>query len=202
VFGRKSATSVSSSAPADESSSTAKEGGKGRPTPTRKEAEAARLAKVRKPRTRKEAAAAERAQRFENSSKVRDAMKTGDERYLPTRDKGPVRRFVRDYVDSKFTIAELILPLLVVTLVMGFVSGSNKQLVAFSNAFMMLMLLVTAVNLMIIWFGLRSQLTKRWPDMPRRGLAYYACVRTLQLRLLRMPKPQVKIGATLPETYR
>ena len=202
VFGRKSAASASAPTGQDETTLMTKEGGKGRPTPSRKEAEAARLAKVRKPRTRKEAAAAARARRFENSSKVRQAMKTGDERYLPNRDKGPVRRYVRDYVDSKFTIAELILPLLVVTLVMGFVSGNNKQMVAFSNAFMMLMLMVTAANLLVIWFGLRRQLTKRWPGMTRRGLAYYACVRTLQLRVLRMPKPQVKIGATLPETYR
>ncbi|WP_300677602.1 DUF3043 domain-containing protein [Nocardioides sp.] len=201
MFGRKSASSVSAETATDETTHS-KVGGKGRPTPTRKEAEAARLAKARKPRTRKEAAAAERAQRFDNSTKMRQAMKTGDERYLPSRDKGPVRRFVRDYVDSKFTIAELILPLLVITLVMGFVSGQNKQLVAFSNAFMMLMLLVTAANLMIIWFGLRRELSRRWPDLTRRGLAYYACIRTLQLRVLRMPKPQVKIGTKLPETYR
>lgn len=202
MFGRKSASPSASDGSSTDSSIAAKEGGKGRPTPSRREAEAARLAKARTPRTRKEAAAAQRAQRFESSSKLRQAMKTGDDRYLPVRDKGPVRRFVRDYVDSKFTIAELILPLLVVTLILGFVGGNNTQMTAFSNSFMLLMLVVTAVNLVLISVGLRRQVTRRWPEMSRRGLTYYACVRTLQLRVLRMPKPQVRIGETLPETYR
>ena len=35
-------------------------------------------------------------------AKQREALANGDERYLPARDKGPVRRFVRDYVDSRF----------------------------------------------------------------------------------------------------
>ena len=41
-------------------------------------------------------------------------MRTGDERYLPARDKGPVRRFIRDYVDSRFSFIELMIPLLMV----------------------------------------------------------------------------------------
>ena len=31
-------------------------------------------------------------------------MKTGDERYFLPRDKGPVRRFIRDFVDSRFSL--------------------------------------------------------------------------------------------------
>jgi hypothetical protein len=194
VFGRKSATPTAPAA--DETSiMPAENTGKGRPTPTRKEAEAARLAKARTPRTRKEAAAAERARRTDANGKMRDAMRTGDDRYLPTRDKGPVRRFVRDYVDSKFTVAEFILPLLVVTMVLGWVGGSS--MIAFANTFMLLLLLATAGNLVLIVVGMRRQVKKRWPDMTTRGLGYYACVRVLQLRVLRMPKPQVKIGDKL-----
>lgn len=199
MFGRKSADPAVDTG-ADERSIMPKAEGKGRPTPTRKEAEAARLARVRTPRTRKEAAAAERARRYESSTKMREAMRSGDDRFLPARDKGPLRRFVRDYVDSRFTVAELLLPLLVVTLVIGYVGG--KQLVIFANMFMLLLLVVTAGNLVLVVFGLRRQLAKRWPENSRRGLTYYACVRTIQLRLLRMPKPQVRIGEQLPDTYR
>ncbi|UDY22561.1 DUF3043 domain-containing protein [Nocardioides sp. Kera G14] len=205
MFGRKSAPAPTETSPTGGETSimpkAGSAGGKGRPTPTRKEAEAARLAKVRTPRTRKEAAAAERARRFESSAKMREAMKTGDERYLPARDKGPVRRFVRDYVDSRFTVAELILPLLVVTLIIGAVGGRG-QLAVFANMFMLLLLVATAGNLVIISLGLRRQLIKRWPDVNRRGLTYYACVRTLQMRFLRMPKPQVRMGQQLPDSYR
>ena len=41
-------------------------------------------------------------------------MRTGDERYLPPRDKGPVKRFIRDFVDSRFSFIELMIPLLLV----------------------------------------------------------------------------------------
>lgn len=179
---------------------TAKDGAKGRPTPSRKEAEAARMARVRTPRTRKEQSAASRSARYESSQKMREAMKTGDDRFLPARDKGPVRRFTRDYVDSKFTIAELVLPLLVVTMVLGW--SGNSSLAWFANAFMTLMLIAVVGNLLWLRMGLHKQLKRRFPDVTRKGLTYYAVIRTLQLRFLRMPKPQVRIGQQLPETYR
>jgi hypothetical protein len=179
---------------------TAKPGGKGRPTPSRKEAEAARMARVRTPRTRKEQAAASRSARFESSQKMREAMKTGDERYLPARDRGPLRRFTRDFVDSRFTLAELILPLLVVTMVLGFVG--NTALAVFGNFFMTLVLVAVAANLIWLRFRLHGQVKERFPDASRQGLTYYAVVRAVQLRFLRMPKPQVRIGQELPDTYR
>ena len=69
---------------------TDKVGGKGRPTPTRKEAQAAAKAMAKGPADRKEAARLQRQRRNESSAKIREGMKTGDERYLPARDKGPV----------------------------------------------------------------------------------------------------------------
>lgn len=176
-----------------------KPGGKGRPTPSRKEAEAAARARAKRPVTRKEQAAAARAQRATTSQKMREAMKTGDERYLPARDRGPVRRFVRDYVDTKFTVAELMIPLMVVTMIVGW---SSTELAYFANAFLTLVLLIVVVNLVILRIALHRQLKARFPDQSRRGLTYYAVVRALQLRILRMPRPQVKVGQALPDTYR
>ena len=48
---------------------------------------------------------------------MREGMRTGDERYLPARDKGPVRRYVRDFVDARLCMAELLLPLLVLMMI-------------------------------------------------------------------------------------
>jgi hypothetical protein len=193
LFRRKSETATVDATPS-------KEGGKGRATPSRKEAEAARMARVRTPRSRKEQSAASRNARYESSQKMREAMKTGDERYLPARDKGVVRRFTRDYVDSKFTLAELILPLLVVTMLLGW--SGNNSLAWFANAFMTLMLLGVVANLVWLRYGLHRQVKRRFPESPRSGLTYYAVVRAVQLRFLRMPKPQVRIGQELPDTYR
>ena len=104
-------------------STTDKVGGKGRPTPTRKEAEAAARARAKVPRTRKEQAALARSARGDTAAKMREAMKTGDDRYLPARDRGPVRRFIRDFVDSRFSFIELMIPLLIISMVLGY-SGS------------------------------------------------------------------------------
>ena len=49
-------------------------------------------------------------------------MVTGDERHLPLRDKGPVRRFIRDYVDARFSIGEILLPALVLILATSFLN--------------------------------------------------------------------------------
>jgi DUF3043 family protein len=173
---------------------------KGRPTPSRKEAEALNKARNKVPRTRKEQAAARRLANTESSSKMRDAMKTGDERYLPARDKGPVRRFIRDFVDSKFSFIELLLPTMVVVLILGW-SGS-RALASFANAALLAILLVIIVEVVRMRFRLRNELQRRFPDQPLNGTTYYAVMRALQMRFMRMPKAQVKIGHQLPERYR
>jgi len=175
---------------------------KGRPTPTRREAEAANKAKAKVPRTRKEMAAARRVARSDSSTKMRQAMKTGDERYLPARDQGPTRRFVRDYVDSSFLILELMLPAMIVFLVFGY-SGS-ATLATYANLALPAMLLVVLVEGFRLRGRLRKELARRFPDEPDagKGTTSYALMRALQVRFLRMPKPQVKVGQALPERYR
>ena len=173
---------------------------KGRPTPSRREAEAANKARAKVPRTRKEQAAARKLSRTESSSKMREAMRNGDERYLPARDKGPVRRFVRDYVDRSFTLLELMLPAMVVLLFFGY-SGSST-LATYSNAALPALLLVVLVEVFRLRWRLRQEIGRRFPDESPKGVTMYAVMRALQIRPLRQPKPQVKLGAPLPERYR
>ena len=174
--------------------------GKGRPTPTRKEAEALAKARARAPRTRKEQAARQRPFKTENSRKVREGMKTGDERYLLPRDKGPVRRFIRDFVDSRFSIVELLIPLLVITMILGY--SGNPSLVQASYTVMMATFLFVIVDMFVLRFRLRKELVRRFPGESYKGTTYYAVIRSLQMKFMRMPKAQVKIGQDLPETYR
>jgi len=173
---------------------------KGRPTPSRREAEAANKARAKVPRTRKEQTAARKLARTESSSKMRDAMRSGDDRYLPARDKGPVRRFVRDYVDRSFTLLELMLPAMVVLLFFGY-SGSTT-LATYSNAALPALLLVVLVEVFRLRLRLRQEIGRRFPDESAKGVTTYAVMRALQIRPLRQPKPQVKLGAALPERYR
>ena len=177
-----------------------KAGGKGRPTPTRKEAEAAARARAKVPRTRKEQAAAQRAARGDTSRKMREAMKTGDEKYLPARDRGPVRRFIRDFVDSRFSFIELMVPLLIVSMVLGY-SGSERM-IQLGNTILFTTLLVIVVDIVMLRFRLRRELARRFPDEPTKGTTYYAITRAMQMKFMRLPKPKVKIGQELPEHYR
>jgi hypothetical protein len=195
VFRRNKSESESAASPVVE-----KVGGKGRPTPTRKEAEAAAKARAKAPRNRKEQAKAQRAQRMANSNKVRQAMKTGDERYYLPRDKGPVKRFVRDFVDSRFSFIELMLPLLLVTMFMTY-SGS-AQLAAIGNKVLLGTLLLVLVDVLLMRRRLRRELGRRFPDESLKGTTSYAVMRSLQMKFMRLPKPQVKIGQELPEHYR
>jgi hypothetical protein len=174
--------------------------GKGRPTPSRKEAEAAARARAKAPRTRKEIAAAERAQRSQSSGKMREAMRTGDDRYLPARDRGPVKRFIRDYVDSRFSFVELLIPVLLLTTVMAW--SGNRALAGYGNAILLAMLFLIIFDMLRLRRRLGRELATRFPSEPTKGTTYYAVMRSLQMKFMRMPKAQVKIGQELPERYR
>ncbi|MHB1064409.1 MAG: DUF3043 domain-containing protein [Georgenia sp.] len=168
--------------------------GKGHPTPKRKEAEA----RNRRPIVvddRKEAKRIARQKRNEAYERQRMAMQTGDERYLPLRDKGPVRRYARNYVDARWSLAEFFMPLaLVIIVVLMFVSAN----VALANTLMIGMyalLLVAIVESAIASQMLRRKLVKKFgAEAIPRWTAFYAFGRNFYWRRLRQPKPQVKRG--------
>jgi Protein of unknown function (DUF3043) len=184
---------------APSASTVEKEGGKGRPTPTRREAEAAARARAKVPRTRKEIAKAQRAARVESSQRVRSAMKSGDERYFLARDKGPVRSFIRDFVDSRFSFVELMIPLLILTMVLGY--SGNPTLASMGNTILLGTMLLVVVDLFFMRRRMRRELARRFPSESTKGTTYYAVMRSLQMKFMRLPKPKVKIGQQLPEHY-
>lgn len=169
--------------------------GKGRATPKRSEAEAARKARAKPPRTRKEAAKVMRQKRYEERMKAREAMETGDDRYLPARDRGKVRRFCRDYVDARYNVAEFLLPLLVVILLLSLLKTEWAAVALFG--LWIVTILGTALDSVYLIFRVRRELKRRFPDERTRGALPYAVLRSSQLRRFRMPKPQVQRGATI-----
>lgn len=166
---------------------------KGAPTPTRKEAEAARKARLTgvpsDPREAKKAARdADRQARYEQ----RLALQSGDPNKLPPRDRGPVKAYVRDYVDGRRSAGELFIPVAVVVLVAGFVRILWVQTVLLYSWSVML----AAVVLDSLWIvlQLRKRLPAQFPTEDRRGAILYGVMRSVQLRRLRLPKPKVKPG--------
>ncbi|MFE2098903.1 MULTISPECIES: DUF3043 domain-containing protein [unclassified Streptomyces] len=165
---------------------------KGRPTPKRSEAQSQRRSVANTPMTRKDASKRQREERRQALERQRQALAGGDERYLPARDKGPVRRFARDWVDSRFNVAEFFLPLAVVILVLSVVRVPAIQNVALLLWLIVIVLIV--LDAAVSGFRLKKRLAERFPDQNRRGAVAYALMRSLQMRRLRLPKPQVKRG--------
>jgi hypothetical protein len=165
---------------------------KGRPTPKRSQAQAQRRSVASTPTNRKEAAKRQREERRAALERQRQALAGGDERYLPARDKGPVRRFARDFVDSRFNIAEFFLPMAVVILVLSVIRVQNVQTLALLLWLVVIVLIV--LDSFATAFRLKKALRERFPDESKRGAVAYALMRSLQMRRLRLPKPQVKRG--------
>ncbi|WP_149179404.1 DUF3043 domain-containing protein [Streptomyces sp. TRM49041] len=165
---------------------------KGRPTPKRSEAQSQRRRAVTPALDRKEAMRRQREARRADLARQREALAGGDERFLPARDRGPVRRFVRDFVDSRFFIAEMFLPLAVVILVLSLIRAGQMQTIA--TLLWMGVIVLIVIDSIGLAVRLKKQLKQRFPNEPKRGAVAYALMRSLQIRRLRLPKPQVKRG--------
>ncbi|WP_229890614.1 DUF3043 domain-containing protein [Streptomyces mashuensis] len=165
---------------------------KGRPTPKRSEATAQRRALAKTPTDRKAATRQAREARRADLARQREALANGDERYLPVRDKGPVRRFARDYVDSRYSVAEFFLPLAVLILILSMINRGAFQ--TYVLLAWMIVILAIVLNSAVTGFGLKRALKQKFPDENTRGAVAYAIMRTLQMRRLRLPKPKVARG--------
>ena len=164
--------------------------GKGAPTPRRKDQEAARRRPL-VPEDRKAAQAANRESARAERMRMRQAMDTGDERYLPLRDKGPQKKFVRDYVDARWVLGEFLIVFALVFVVLSFIRNIQLQSVILVGFWVLLA--VVAVDAFILSRQLKKGLTAKFGEV-ERGAVWYGVMRGLQLRKLRLPKPQVKRG--------
>ncbi|MFJ3030733.1 DUF3043 domain-containing protein [Rothia terrae] len=162
---------------------------KGRPTPSRKEQQAARRQPL-VPEDRKAAKEEERKIARENRAREQRALQTGDERYLPLRDRGPQRRFIRDFVDARYNVGDFVLIALVaVFFVTLFVA--RYQLIA--TAIMWIIILLWVLDTWYVWRKIKKRLIAKFGEV-EPGSGMYTMNRVLMIRRLRLPKPQVKRG--------
>jgi hypothetical protein len=191
VFGRSKTTSAQ---PADAAAHPVREGAKNRPTPTRREQEAKR----RQPLVvtdRKAAREQDRLKRRESQLRMREAMATGDDRYLPARDKGPVKRFIRDYVDARRNVGEFLLPVMVIVLAMTFLTRTYPALYLLIFVLTYGVIAVGVIDAWIMWRGLKRRLVEKFgaSGIPK-GSVMYAVMRAMQMRRTRQPRPQTTRG--------
>lgn len=196
MFGRKkeapAAHDVVDQGAAEAAARQAEAAGKGAPTPKRKAQEAARKRPL-VPEDRKASKAAERAAVQEQRLKMRQALDTGDERFLPIRDKGPQKRFARDYVDARFSLGEyLMFGALIFVIISLAVPSTSEQMIYVLGGFWV-MFLAVFVDVFILSRKLRKRLAQKFGEV-ERGTVWYGSMRSLQFRKLRLPKPQVRRG--------
>ncbi|MEV7691713.1 DUF3043 domain-containing protein [Microbacterium sp. NPDC089189] len=165
--------------------------GKGRATPSRAEQEAARKRPL--VADTKEAKARARAELNVQREKARVGMANGDERYLQVRDKGPQRRFVRDWVDATWHVSELVMPVMVIVLLTMFINVPFIQL--YSYIVLWAFILLAVLDMVITSIRIKKAARAKFgEDRIEKGLGWYGAMRTVQMRFMRLPKPQVKRG--------
>jgi len=178
-----------------------KEGGKGRPTPKRREAEQANRRPIvgagaapRQGATKEERKAARAARRelAQRERKLgRQALATGDEKYLPPRDAGPARRYARDVVDARRNVGEYFMYFALVAVVMSFVRPTAPISILLLYAVM----IAVVVDSVFLYRRVQRGAVAKFGEAQGRGTGRYAIMRALQVRRLRLPKPKVQRGA-------
>jgi hypothetical protein len=164
-----------------------KAAGKGQATPRRKVQEAANkrpLVPTDRKVARQEAKVAATAAR----ERARVGLALGEEKYLPVRDRGQQRKFARDFVDARYSMGELLVPFMVLIIIWSFIDAQAQLSVIIMWAFVALVF----IDSMILIISLRRRLDVKFGrGSMERGVRWYAIMRGVQMRPMRLPKPQV-----------
>ena len=165
--------------------------GKGRATPTRAEQEAAR----RRPLVAdtKEAKARAKADLAVQRDRARAGMAAGEDKYLPVRDKGLQRKFVRDFIDSGWHLGEAVMPAMVLVILATFVPVPAIQYYSFIGLWIFILFVIG--DMIISAIRIKQAARKKFgADRIEKGLGWYGAMRIIQMRFMRLPKAQVKRG--------
>jgi hypothetical protein len=165
---------------------------KNKPTPKQN---AKKITPALAPAATKEAKKAERENARRRRMEMRQLYLKGDERALPKRDKGPVRKLARDYVDSRWSVAEFFLPLLMVVLLLT--AMPSVTIKVFATLVMYLVVLISVLD--GVWMGrqIKKIAGAKYPNESVKGVTMYAWMRSTQIRRLRTPAPLIKRGTKL-----
>lgn len=187
-------------------------GGKGKPTPKRRDQERARGMRqgpVTAPVTRKEARTRRKAaeanmtkeERKAAKAEARDAreerrqlMMEGDDRYVLSRDRGDVRRFARDWVDTHRRLINWFMPLALFVIIFQLIP--DPTLMMYSQTLFLVLIAVVIVDGILLGRTVNRAVRDRFPDTEDTGfgMGWYAVMRATQPRMLRTPKPRRRPG--------
>jgi hypothetical protein len=188
----------------EESGSKAHTPAKGRPTPKRREAERRRGPVPPPPRTTREALRRSRgnkeerkelaAKRREIRVEQRQRMMAGDDKYLPAKEQGPVKAYVRDLIDSRRHLLGLFMPLALLVFVS--LLYPNRVIQSYLTLGTLLVLVAMIIEGVLNGRRLTRLAREKFPKehINGRSLGWYSFIRASQIRRLRIPKPRVRPG--------
>ena len=168
---------------------------KGKATPKRKDAVAkTKVNSITAPVTKADRAKNREALKA-GRAEARAAYMRGDQNALPARDRGPVKKFVRDYIDSRRSLGEYFLPLMVIVLILTMVPSVEIR-------FFAIILMYSAMGYSVIYGfftgrRIKKLVSEKFPNEPTKGLGMDGWLRSTQMRRLRAPAPQKKLGDSI-----
>ncbi len=158
--------------------------GKGAPTPSRRDAEQLRRARLHPTLSKREIKARERELRRVREDKVWANVEMRPERVL-----------LRNFIDARWTFAEFSWPMLFLALAM-FVAGTwFPQMAIWGSYAIWVIMFAVLLEVAYMWMQFRRLLDKRVPDAPRRGLLMYMASRMVAMRRYRRPPTAIDRGA-------
>ena len=168
---------------------------KGKPTPARKQQEAARKRPLVAPRTKEGQQSAREALKNERLA-ARAGYASGDDKYLTKRDAGPQRRLIRDVVDSRlFTVGEVLLPLMLISVVFGPSTSIGTSLSGLLSDLVLVLFVFYLGDTFLIARKAKYLLTERFGAAKvEKGIWLYVAFRAMYPRFIRLPKAQVARG--------
>lgn len=112
---------------------------------------------------------------------------------MPVAHRGPVKRYIRDAVDARWLLGEFFFPITIVIIIALFMVNNLAEAYA-GLVIVVLYVIVLVAFAHSIWvsFQIKKELTAKFG--PVRGTHMYAVARSMQMRRMRLPKPQVKRG--------
>ena len=125
-------------------------------------------------------------------------MLSGDEEKMPLQHRGPARRFMRDYVDARWSPGELFLPvaiLIIVVLLAGNLFPQFIEIIISGILVAYLYVLLAIVDAVILAVRVRKKAREKFgAEALGRGALMYIVFRCFYLRRMRLPRPVVKRG--------
>lgn len=149
------------------------------------------------PANRREALSQTREARRKERLEQREAMMSGADWALMPRDKGPERRLARDVVDSRRNVSSYFFYVMLVIMVLSVAGGRNASIALVADSLFVFMVLACAADGFLLVRRVKQTVAARMPGSSTKGLAFYSMMRALSFRKMRVPKPQVSLGAKI-----